>query len=116
MILVGKSFGALAISDYARTYPNEIVGVLLIDPLTEKAFDTSFRDYIEWKVRVCTFYAIGAFTGFNRLAMMLELFPPAQHISVLPDMQREVLEREWNRCIHTLLLQNSKTHIDLIFI
>lgn len=67
-ILVGDGYGSLVMTTFAKLYPEEVIGMVLINPINEKYFNSS--EYVEAikdgsisrKIQ-----KIGAYIGLNRI-------------------------------------------------
>jgi pimeloyl-ACP methyl ester carboxylesterase len=82
-ILVGHSFGGLVMRRYASLYPEQVAGVVLIDPMRSEQwppFDPSKQSQIDLGCRLIRFAIPVASSGFARLMVTL-LFSRASHLS-----------------------------------
>lgn len=82
-ILVGHSFGGLVMRRYALLYPNEVAGVVLIDPMRCEQWpplDPSKQTQIDLGRRLIRFAMPVAWCGLARLMVSL-LFCRASHLS-----------------------------------
>jgi pimeloyl-ACP methyl ester carboxylesterase len=82
-ILVGHSFGGLVMRRYASLYPEEVAGVVLIDPMRCEQWpplDPAKQSQIDLGCRLIRFAIPVASTGFARLMVSL-LFCRASHLS-----------------------------------
>ncbi len=82
-ILVGHSFGGLVMRRYAALYPDEVVGVVLIDPMRCNQwppFDPSKQSQIDLGHKLIRFAMPVASCGLARMLVSL-LFCRASHLS-----------------------------------
>jgi pimeloyl-ACP methyl ester carboxylesterase len=82
-ILVGHSFGGLVMRRYASLYPDQVAGVVLIDPMRSEQwppFDPAKQSQIDLGCRLIRFAIPVASSGFARLMVTL-LFSRASHLS-----------------------------------
>lgn len=82
-ILVGHSFGGLVVRRYALLYPNEVAGVVLIDPMRCEEWpplDPAKQSQLDLGCRLIRFAIPVASCGLARLLVSL-LFCRASHIS-----------------------------------
>lgn len=86
---------------YANTYPNEVVGVLLIDPLTTAVTeDDSFKNILESERKLSyRLFSYLSILGFNRILNLFGLIPfeLGYVANSLPDSEKFLFMEEWNK-------------------
>lgn len=88
-------------TQYANTYPNEVIGVLLIDPLTTAVTsDSHFKEYFSSeKTLSLHLMTASSIFGLNRILNLLGLIPSDLEsiANSLPDHEKNLFQEEWNK-------------------
>lgn len=91
-ILVGHSFGSIIVRLYAATYPDEIAGLVLVDPRHEDFFERMPPDFLkvdEANRRTAQLLAVATPVGLTRIAGSAGLLDTyAQYLDPLPPEAR----------------------------
>ncbi len=90
-ILVGDGYGSLVISNFAKLYPDEVAGIVFINPVNEESFQNSaYRNNIAWENIAIGAQKIGSYFGITRLIDSLGLIPsPEGLVEQLPEIYAE---------------------------
>lgn len=101
-LLVGSGLGGLHMLQYYNQYPNEVSGILLVDPLTtgivnkDRTYEKVLQEERKMDYQILYYTS---FLGLNRIATLFGFIP--QHLqdvaSGLPSTQKNLLLEEWNK-------------------
>lgn len=92
-ILVGHSFGGANVQLYAKTYPNEVAGLVLVDSANDKIFDYMPKEPHKNLMEKCLsnrlVAVIASYFGVQRFVIHLPIF--AKYINMFPDYAKETI-------------------------
>lgn len=91
-ILVGHGYGGLVMSRFAKEYPDEVLGVILIDSLTEKEIGSeAFLKQTNNDIKRMKLMKYGSYIGITRLLDKLNLLKLDENIfSNIPEESKEL--------------------------
>jgi pimeloyl-ACP methyl ester carboxylesterase len=112
-ILVGHGYGGLVMSKFAKEYPNEVVGVILIDSLTEKELGTEeFKKELNNDIKKVKLMKYGSYIGITRLLDRLNVLKVDQNLfNNMPNENKELY-----RAMRVTTKQNDAVYNELMML
>lgn len=81
-ILVGHGYGGLVMSTFAKEYPEDVLGVILIDSFTEKEVNSKeFKKKIDLEIKKAALKKYSSYVGIVRLLDKINLLKVDENLS-----------------------------------
>jgi pimeloyl-ACP methyl ester carboxylesterase len=109
-ILVGHGYGGLVMSRFAKEYPEEVIGVVLIDSINEKQIGSeAFLNKVNSDIKKVKLMKYGSYIGVTRLLDKLNLLKSDE--SLLNNIPEE--SKELFRAMRVTTKQNDAVYNEL---
>jgi pimeloyl-ACP methyl ester carboxylesterase len=91
-ILVGHGYGGLVMSRFAKEYPEEVIGVILIDSINEKELGSEvFLNKVDNEIKKVKLMKYGSYIGVTRLLDKLNILKSDENLlNNIPEESKEL--------------------------